>query len=146
MIPAVNWVISIILERCCDVMNLLLNYLRAAAAAAATLHHAHHWTELARLAVGDSASRSPIMSRNDFSCVAASYLVGRATPTLQSVGKPAAAAAVHAAPRRRLRRQNTLTRASVQLSDKLVRQRNSASHRIGIQQRVAAIIGLLSRE
>jgi len=56
--------------------------------------------------------------------------------------------------RRRLRRQNALTRASVKLSDKLVRetewerdrQREEEPHRIGIQQRVVAKIGLLAPE
>jgi len=123
----------------------------------------------------DSASRSPIMSCNDFSRVVASYLVGRwvsVTPTQlrASSAKPAAAAAANRAvrQRRRLRRQNPLTRASVKLSDKLVRERErerqrerervrekergrvrhavGQPHRIGIQQWVAAIIELLAPE
>ena len=84
----------------------------------------------------DSASRSPIMSCNDFSRVVASYLVGRwvsVTPTQlrASSAKPAAAAAANRAvrQRRRLRRQNPLTRASVKLSDTLVRERERETER-----------------
>ena len=85
--------------------------------------------------------QSPLMSCNDFSRVAASYLLGRCRCMVHA--HSSRRIPVHATPRhgegvgqaqqqqqqrrrrrrRRLRRQNALTRASVKLSDKLVRER-----------------------
>jgi len=74
------------------------------------------------------------------------------TPThhMASSAKPSSSRSRAVRQWRRLRRQNALTRASVKLSDKLVRERRvrycGPPLRIGIQQRVAAIIGLLAPE
>ena len=110
---------------------------------------------IARSILTVTDGRSPIMSCNDFSRVAASYLLGRcrshAPHHMASSAKPSSCSCSTALPQwRRLRRQNALTRAPVKLSDKLVRERRVSYSgpplRIGIQQRVAAIIGLLAPE